>query len=141
MRAFALAVATALAAAALAPALAAAALAPAAIAAPARSAGAAPASGESRAATAGKDARAWRQAHERAILAEFARFLALPNVASDRAGIAANVTAASSMASMLLRSVMVGTSRNGRDHRCTDRLRGAAGAGAPGGALLQTSAS
>ena len=91
MRAFALAVATALVAAALAPALAAAALAPAAIAAPARSAGAAPASGESRAAAAGKDARAWRQAHERAILAEFARFLALPNVASDRAGIAANV--------------------------------------------------
>ena len=51
----------------------------------------APAPGEARAAAAGKDARTWRQAHERAILAEFARFLALPNVASDRAGIAANV--------------------------------------------------
>ena len=63
-------------------------LALAAISAPAL---AAPASGESRAAAAGKEARAWRQAHERAILEEFAHFLALPNVASDRAGIAANV--------------------------------------------------
>ena len=68
-----------------------AALALAAFAAPARSATAVPASGEARAAAAGKAARTWRQAHERAILAEFARFLALPNVASDRAGIAANV--------------------------------------------------
>jgi acetylornithine deacetylase/succinyl-diaminopimelate desuccinylase-like protein len=64
-------------------------LAGAALAAPA--APPAPASGAARAAAAGKAARTWRQAHERAILAEFARFLALPNVASDRAGIAANV--------------------------------------------------
>lgn len=69
----------------------AAALALAVLAGPAAAAPAAPVSGETRAATAGKDARTWRRAHEQAILAEFARFLALPNVASDRAGIAANV--------------------------------------------------
>jgi acetylornithine deacetylase/succinyl-diaminopimelate desuccinylase-like protein len=62
-----------------------------ALAALARAAPAAPPSGETRAAAAARDARAWRQSHERAILAEFVRFLALPNVASDRAGIAANV--------------------------------------------------
>jgi acetylornithine deacetylase/succinyl-diaminopimelate desuccinylase-like protein len=43
-----------------------------------------------RATAAARDARAWRQAHERAILDEFTRFLALPNVASDRAGIERN---------------------------------------------------
>ena len=53
-------------------------------------AGAATTSATSRAAAAARDARTWRRAHERAILAEFARFLALPNVASDRVGIERN---------------------------------------------------
>ena len=42
-------------------------------------------------------ARAWRQAHERAILAEFAAFLALPNVASDAPGIERNVAVLEAM--------------------------------------------
>ena len=53
-------------------------------------AGAATTSATSRAAAAARDARTWRRAHERAILAELARFLALPNVASDRVGIERN---------------------------------------------------
>src|SRR5690349_22197816 len=36
------------------------------------------------------EARAWRQAHEREILAEFATLLAIPNVASDSANIERN---------------------------------------------------
>jgi len=44
----------------------------------------------SRAAAAAREARTWRKAHERAILDEFVRFLALPNVAGDRAGIEKN---------------------------------------------------
>src|SRR5690242_8881684 len=37
------------------------------------------------------EARAWRQAHEIEIVREFAGFVALPNVASDHAGIERNV--------------------------------------------------
>jgi acetylornithine deacetylase/succinyl-diaminopimelate desuccinylase-like protein len=44
-------------------------------------------------AEAAKVARAWREAHERAILTEFSELLALPNVAGDTAGIARNVAA------------------------------------------------
>jgi acetylornithine deacetylase/succinyl-diaminopimelate desuccinylase-like protein len=54
---------------------------------------AAPPAAATRAAAAAREARAWRSAHERAILAEFARFLSIPNVASDRAGIERNVEA------------------------------------------------
>jgi acetylornithine deacetylase/succinyl-diaminopimelate desuccinylase-like protein len=57
----------------------------------AASASAAPAPAASRAAASARDARAWRRAHEHAILDEFVRFVALPNVASDRAGIERNV--------------------------------------------------
>jgi acetylornithine deacetylase/succinyl-diaminopimelate desuccinylase-like protein len=52
---------------------------------PARSATAA-----ERATAVARDARAWRVAHEQGILAEFAALLALPNVASDSAGIERN---------------------------------------------------
>src|SRR5207247_1111451 len=45
----------------------------------------------SSAAAAARSARSWRQAHERAILAEFATLLAIPNVARDRPGIERNV--------------------------------------------------
>jgi len=51
---------------------------------------AAPPSAVSRATAAAHEARTWRKAHERAILDEFARFLAIPNVASDSAGIERN---------------------------------------------------
>jgi acetylornithine deacetylase/succinyl-diaminopimelate desuccinylase-like protein len=54
---------------------------------------AAPVPAESRAAAAAKEARTWRRSHERAILAEFVRFLALPNVASDKPGIEKNAAA------------------------------------------------
>src|SRR5262245_11651493 len=47
-------------------------------------------SAASRAAAAAREARSWRQGHEHAILDEFTRFLALPNVANDRAGIERN---------------------------------------------------
>jgi acetylornithine deacetylase/succinyl-diaminopimelate desuccinylase-like protein len=43
------------------------------------------------------EARAWRQAHERAILAEFASLVALPNVAADAPGIERNVAALQSL--------------------------------------------
>jgi acetylornithine deacetylase/succinyl-diaminopimelate desuccinylase-like protein len=42
-------------------------------------------------AAAARSALSWRQAHERAILAEFATLLAIPNVARDRPGIERNV--------------------------------------------------
>jgi len=61
-----------------------------ALAALAGAAHAAPPSGVARATAAAKDARTWRRAHERAILEEFVRFLAIPNVAGDRAGIERN---------------------------------------------------
>jgi acetylornithine deacetylase/succinyl-diaminopimelate desuccinylase-like protein len=51
---------------------------------PARSAAA------ERARAVARDARAWRERHEREILSEFARLLALPNVASDSANIERN---------------------------------------------------
>jgi acetylornithine deacetylase/succinyl-diaminopimelate desuccinylase-like protein len=51
----------------------------------------------SRATAAVREARAWRQLHERTILDEFARFLSLPNVARDRAGIESNVEALRAM--------------------------------------------
>jgi acetylornithine deacetylase/succinyl-diaminopimelate desuccinylase-like protein len=54
------------------------------------SAQAAPPAAVSRAAAAARDARTWRKAHERPILDEFVRFLAIPNVAGDRAGIERN---------------------------------------------------
>ena len=62
-------------------------------------AGPAPAAppGVARATAAARDARAWRQAHEPAILAGFARLLAIPNVASDRAGIERNADALRAM--------------------------------------------
>jgi acetylornithine deacetylase/succinyl-diaminopimelate desuccinylase-like protein len=49
------------------------------------------------AAAAAHDARVWRQAHERAILSEFARLVELPNVASDAPGIERNVAALQTM--------------------------------------------
>ena len=51
----------------------------------------------SRAASAAREARAWRQAHERSILAEFATLLAIPNVARDRRNIERNAEALRAM--------------------------------------------
>src|SRR5207248_813650 len=42
-------------------------------------------------------ARAWRQAHENAVLSEFMTFLALPNLARDNQGIRKNAAAVSAM--------------------------------------------
>src|SRR5688572_90871 len=42
-------------------------------------------------------ARAWRVQHERAILDEFMRFLAIPNVTTDRDGISRNAAALGAM--------------------------------------------
>ena len=42
------------------------------------------------AATVGSGVREWRQAHEREILGEYFRLLALPNIASDRESIGRN---------------------------------------------------
>jgi acetylornithine deacetylase/succinyl-diaminopimelate desuccinylase-like protein len=46
---------------------------------------------------AGTAARQWRTQHERVIVEEFTRFLALPNVTSDREGIARNAAALGEM--------------------------------------------
>jgi acetylornithine deacetylase/succinyl-diaminopimelate desuccinylase-like protein len=46
---------------------------------------------------AAKAARQWREAHERAIVAEFVELLALPNLASDTPGIRKNAAAVSAM--------------------------------------------
>ena len=46
---------------------------------------------------AGAAARQWRMRHERAIIDEFTTFLSLPNVTSDRDGIARNAAALGEM--------------------------------------------
>jgi len=58
---------------------------------PAPATTAAPAAAAKNAAAAAREARTWRQAHEIEIVREFAGFVALPNVASDHAGIERNV--------------------------------------------------
>jgi acetylornithine deacetylase/succinyl-diaminopimelate desuccinylase-like protein len=57
------------------------------------------------------DALTWRQAHERAILAEFASLVGLPNVASDAPGIERNVAALQTM--LERRGLRVQVLRNG----------------------------
>ena len=57
----------------------------------------APPTAVARATAAAGDARAWRRAHEFVILDEFVRFLELPNVANDRAGIERNAEALKAM--------------------------------------------
>src|SRR5258707_42237 len=42
-------------------------------------------------------ARAWRESHERAIVAEFMELLAMPNLARDESGIRRNAAAVSAM--------------------------------------------